>query len=40
MDPSRWETIQDLFHRATELPDAERRAFVEGACAGDHALAA
>ena len=32
-DRERWARIQALFHRALELPEGERRSFLEGACA-------
>ena len=35
MDPKRWESIQQVFHDALELPEAERPAFVHSACADD-----
>jgi len=38
MTPTRWERIQDLFHRAWQLDESEQRAFVESACAGDDTL--
>ena len=28
MERTRWERVQSLFHRATELPEAEREAFL------------
>ena len=40
MHAERWERVQALFHAALELPEAERRAFVERECAGDSDLAA
>ncbi|WP_420456585.1 tetratricopeptide repeat protein [Rubrivirga sp.] len=39
MDATRWQTVQDLFHRALDRPPAERRAFLESAC-DDPALVA
>src|ERR1700752_4501008 len=39
MDAVRWQRIQDIFHRATELPDAERGAFVGTETSGDSDLA-
>ncbi len=38
MDQARWERIQALFHAAAELPDRERRPFLERRCADDPAL--
>src|SRR5215831_16925871 len=32
MDSSHWERIQSLFHRATDLPESEREAFLRSAC--------
>ena len=40
MDTVRWELIQEIFHRATELPRAERASFLERECDGDAALLA
>ena len=33
-----WQRIEDLFHRAADLPAADRAAFLSTACAGDDAL--
>jgi serine/threonine protein kinase/Tol biopolymer transport system component len=33
-----WQRIEDLFHRAADLPAADRSAFLATACAGDDAL--
>ncbi len=33
-----WQRVEELFHRALEVPADERRAFVERACGGDEAL--
>jgi serine/threonine-protein kinase len=38
MDSLRWERIQDLFHEATLIPEAEREAFLQRAGGGDEAL--
>jgi eukaryotic-like serine/threonine-protein kinase len=35
IDSARWERIQLLFHEAAALPNADRRAYLDGACAGD-----
>jgi eukaryotic-like serine/threonine-protein kinase len=35
MDGTRWRQIQKLFHEATELPQPERRTFLNAACGGD-----
>jgi serine/threonine-protein kinase len=40
MERTRWERVQSLFHRATELPEAEREAFLRSACVGDEGLLA
>ena len=40
MDPARWDRVQELFHRATELPDNERSAFLAASCSDDPALMA
>lgn len=38
LDPARWDEIQRLFHAAADLPESERRPFLEGA--GDAGLVA
>lgn len=38
MKPERWERIQQLFHRAAELPETDRAAFIEKESGGDAAL--
>jgi len=38
MSDQRWERIEELFHRATDLPPAERDRFLTTACAGDALL--
>lgn len=38
MTPDRFRIVRDLFDRACELPIADRRAFLETACAGDPEL--
>jgi len=38
MDRVRWERIQSLFHAAADLPPAEQRSFLSGACADDPTL--
>jgi eukaryotic-like serine/threonine-protein kinase len=40
MQAERWQTIQELFHRAAELPEDARQAFVRAECAADSALEA
>lgn len=35
MDTHRWALIQDLFERASALPDCERGGFLNGECGGD-----
>jgi serine/threonine-protein kinase len=39
MDAVRWERMQSLFHRAADLPEPDRRAFVESECGDDRTLA-
>ncbi len=38
MDPGRWDRVQALFHRATDLQAAERRRFLESECGPDAGL--
>jgi len=38
MDSARWEKVQTLFHEALELPEADRRDFLEAQCKGDPGL--
>ena len=38
MNPSRWERLQEIFHRVLEAAPEERPALIEAACAGDAAL--
>jgi serine/threonine protein kinase/Tol biopolymer transport system component len=38
MSEDRWPRIEDLFHRAADLPAADRAAFLSTACAGDDEL--
>ena len=38
MESSRWSRMQDLFHEALARPSAERRAFLQSACADDPAM--
>ncbi len=38
MDRERWDRIQDVFHRAADLGEAERERVLEDACAGDSEL--
>ena len=40
MTPSGWSRLEDLFHRAAEIPAAQRSAFLDGECAGDPRLRA
>ena len=35
LNPEQWERVQDLFHRASELPELDRAAFVDGECEGE-----
>jgi serine/threonine-protein kinase len=39
MDSVRWHQIQNLFHDAADVPETQRKAFLEGIC-GDHELVA
>src|SRR2546423_12312476 len=38
MSPERWQRIEEVFQMALDLPQAERRGFIVGVCAGDEAL--
>ncbi len=38
MTPERWQQIKDIFQTASELPAAERTAYVRRACSGDAGL--
>jgi tetratricopeptide (TPR) repeat protein len=38
MSDDRWRRIEDLFHQVADLAPAERAAFLDRACAGDHVL--
>jgi serine/threonine-protein kinase len=38
MQPERWEKIQELFHEAADLPEENRRFFLETKCAADTEL--
>jgi serine/threonine protein kinase/tetratricopeptide (TPR) repeat protein len=40
MDSTRWERIQSLFHDAADLPEPERRTYLQAACADDDGLVA
>lgn len=40
VDPERWRRLQELFHRAVDLGERERAAFVAAECAGDAELRA
>ncbi len=40
MDSARWEQVQAVFHRALQLADSDRLAFVGSACGDDSELAA
>ena len=39
MNASRWERVQTLFHLAADLPEADRRAYVEAECTDDPSIA-
>ncbi|MBC7931642.1 MAG: protein kinase, partial [Rubrivivax sp.] len=38
MTPERWKQVEEVFQSAVDLPVAERRGFIKGACAGDETL--
>jgi serine/threonine-protein kinase len=38
MANNRWDKIQELFHRAADMPIGEQRAFLSSICNGDHEL--
>jgi serine/threonine-protein kinase len=38
MEQERWEKVQDLFHEAVELPEKDRRAFLDANCFSDPSL--
>jgi serine/threonine protein kinase/tetratricopeptide (TPR) repeat protein len=38
--PESWQTVEQIFHEALDVPEAERAAFIERSCAGDRDLAA
>jgi tetratricopeptide (TPR) repeat protein/predicted Ser/Thr protein kinase len=40
LDPARWDSIQRLFHAAADLPEPERRAFLEAGAPDDPGLIA
>ena len=40
MTPERWQQVKALFTGASEMPAAEQRAYLEGACGGDATLLA
>ena len=40
MNASRWERVQTLFHLAADLPEADRRSYVEAECPDDPTVAA
>jgi eukaryotic-like serine/threonine-protein kinase len=40
MDPEAWTRVQAVFHQAVELPEPDRRAFVQASCAGEAEIAA
>jgi serine/threonine protein kinase/tetratricopeptide (TPR) repeat protein len=40
MDSARWERMQDIFHRVSDMPPAEQRACLRTECDGDEALMA
>ncbi|MBS1791236.1 MAG: protein kinase [Acidobacteria bacterium] len=38
MDKDQWEKIEKIFYQAIELPDGDRKEFIQQACAGDEVL--
>lgn len=40
MDSARWQRIQDLFHGAADLSEADRQSYLESHCGGDRQLMA
>jgi hypothetical protein len=40
MDSARWDRIQTLFHEAADLPERQRRNFLQDACQDDNGLVA
>jgi serine/threonine protein kinase len=40
MDGARWERIQEIFHRVSDIPAAEQEGYLKVACSGDGALMA
>jgi uncharacterized protein YuzE len=38
MDSARWQKVQTLFHEAVELPEPDRRGFLEAQCQDDPGL--
>ena len=38
MKPERWQTIEELYHSASDLPDGQRETYLRDACHGDQAL--
>ncbi len=38
MDAERWQQIERLYHLALDLPESQRRSFLEQACSGDESL--
>jgi serine/threonine protein kinase/tetratricopeptide (TPR) repeat protein len=38
MSPERWKQLEEVFQSALDLPEAERRGFIAGACVGDDTL--
>jgi len=39
-DPDRWRQVEEIFHKALELQESERGAWLEAVCGGDAALCA
>jgi hypothetical protein len=38
MRPNRWQTIEELYHTASDLRDEERESFLLAACGEDESL--
>jgi serine/threonine protein kinase len=38
MKPERWQTIEELYHSASDLPDGQRNSFLQEACGEDRSL--
>src|SRR4051812_24811215 len=38
MKPERWQTIEELYHSASDLPESERNSFLRDVCGKDQSL--